>query len=642
MTALWTPDADRIESSHIDIFRRRFRPGAADSDALWDWSVDQPGEFWRALWDYAEIIGDPGDRLVESSDHFSGWRYLPDSILSVAENLLADRPGSADLAITARTEDGKVRHLDRSELRGEVAAMAAYFRSVGVEPGDRVAAWMPHVAETVVAFLAANAVGAIFTSTSSDFGPEGVVDRFGQTEPKVLVAADGYRYGGRTFDCLARLPEIVERLPSVEQVIVVGSVDANPDLSNVPRSIAWSGVLDAHRGADLEFARLPGDHPIFILYSSGTTGKPKCIVHRSGGALLKMLSEHLLHSDIRAGDRVFYFTTCGWMMWNWLVGVLGTGASIVLFDGSPFHPGPEAMYDLADADDITFFGVSAKFIDSSLKAGLEPSVTHRLDHVRTICSTGSPLSPEGFDWIYTGVKPDVHLQSMSGGTDLCGCLVAGDPTKPVYPGAIQRPTFGLKIEVFDDDGTPVGPGVKGELVCSTPFPSMPLEFWGDTDGSKYEAAYFERFPGVWAHGDYASWTPEGGMVIHGRSDATLNASGVRIGTAEIYRVVEQFAEVVESIAIGHEHDNDTRIVLFVRLVDGVELTDELQRNLKVALRTQCSPRHVPAVIRSVADIPRTRSGKIVELAVTEVVHGRPVKNLEALANPEALELFVLD
>ncbi len=641
MTALWTPDADRVEASHIDIFRRRFRPEAADSDALWEWSVDQPGEFWRALWDHAEIIGDPGERLVEPSAHFSGWRYLPDSVLSVAENLLADRPGSADLAITARTEDGKVRHLDRSELRAEVAAMAAYFRSVGVEPGDRVAAWMPHVAETVVAFLAANAVGAVFTSTSADFGPEGVVDRFGQTEPKILVAADGYGYGGRTFDCLARLPEIVDRLPSVEQVIVVGSIDANPDLSGVPRSIAWSDILDEHRGAELDFARFPGDHPIFILYSSGTTGKPKCIVHRSGGALLKMLSEHLLHSDIRAGDRVFYFTTCGWMMWNWLVGVLGTGASIVLFDGSPFHPGPEAMYDLADADEVTFFGVSAKFIDSSLKAGLEPRVTHRLEHVRTICSTGSPLSPEGFDWVYTGVKPDVHLQSMSGGTDLCGCLVAGDPTKPVYPGAIQRPTFGLKIEVFDDDGKPLGPGVKGELVCSTPFPSMPLEFWGDTDGSKYQAAYFDRFPGVWAHGDYASWTPEGGMVIHGRSDATLNASGVRIGTAEIYRVVEQFAEVVEAIAIGHEHDNDTRIVLFVRLVDGAELTDDLRHEIKSALRNQCSPRHVPAVIQAVADIPRTRSGKIVELAVTEVVHGRPVKNLEALANPEALELFVL-
>ncbi len=639
---LWTPSDERIAGSNIEAFRQRFRPEAANSDELWQWSVEQPGQFWRSLWDFAGIIGEPGERLVEETATFADWRFLPDATLNVAENLLADRPGAADLAIVARTEIGGERFIDRGELRDEVAAMAAYLRSVGVGPGDRVAAWMPHIAETIVAFLAANAVGAVFTSTSADFGPEGVVDRFGQTAPKVLVAADGYSYGGRTFDCLGRIPEIVDRLPSVEHVLVVGSIAARPDITGIPRATAWSQALGRHRGANLECTRLPADHPIFILYSSGTTGKPKCIVHRSGGVLLKLLSEHLLHCDIRPGDRVFYFTTCGWMMWNWLVGVLGTGASIVLFDGSPFHPGPEALYDLADTDDVTFFGVSAKFIDSSLKAGLEPRSSHRLESVRSICSTGSPLSPEGFAWIYEGVKSDVHLQSMSGGTDLCGCLVAGDPTKPVYSGAIQRPTFGLKIEVFDDDGLPVGVGVKGELVCSNPFPSMPLEFWGDTDRSKYHDAYFARFPNVWAHGDFASWTPEGGMVIHGRSDATLNASGVRIGTAEIYRVVEQFSDVIEAIAIGQEHDNDTRIVLFVRLADGVDLTEELQRTIRAALRSQCSPRHVPAIIQAVADIPRTRSGKIVELAVTEVVHGRPVKNLEALANPEALELFRLD
>ncbi|MEZ5379935.1 MAG: acetoacetate--CoA ligase [Acidimicrobiales bacterium] len=639
---LWTPTPERIAGSNLDAFRRRFRPEAADSDELWQWSVDEPGPFWRAMWDAAGVIGDPGERLVAEADRFADWRFLPDAVLNVAENLLAEREGATDPVIIARTESGKERFVDRAELRAEVAAMAAFFRSVGVEPGDRVAAWMPHVTETVVAFLAANAVGAVFTSTSADFGPEGVVDRFGQTTPKVLVAADGYEYGGKTFDCLARLPEIVDRLPSVEHVLVVGALGERPDLSGVPRATAWSAAIAEHRGAELEFVRLPADHPIFILYSSGTTGKPKCIVHRCGGALLKLLSEHLLHCDIRPGDRVFYFTTCGWMMWNWLVGVLATGASIVLFDGSPFHPGPEALYDLADADEVTLFGVSAKFIDSSLKAGLDPMRSHRLEHVRTINSTGSPLSPEGFAWIYDSVKSDVHLQSMSGGTDLCGCLVAGDPTKPVYSGAIQRPAFGLRIEVFDDAGQPVGVGEKGELVCSTPFPSTPLEFWGDTDGSRYHAAYFDRFPNVWAHGDFASWTPEGGMVIHGRSDATLNASGVRIGTAEIYRVVEQFPQVIESIAIGQEYDNDTRIVLFVRLAEGEALDDDLQRNIKMALRTQCSPRHVPALILPVTDIPRTRSGKIVELAVTEVVHGRPVKNLEALANPEALDLFRID
>ncbi len=642
--ALWTPSAERVATTGLDRFRRHAHPEAADADALWQWSVDRPGPFWRALWDHAGIIGDPGDRLVVEGDEFWQWRFLPDAVLSVAENLLADREGADEVAIVARTEDGDRRAIGRDELRADVAALAAHFRSVGVGPGDRVAAWMPNLPETVVAFLAANAVGAIFTSTSADFGPTGVVDRFGQIAPKILVAADGYRYGGQTFDCLDRLPQIVDQLPSVEQVIVVRHLGPTLDLQSTPRSLSWSDVLSANTGAPLECLRLPADHPLMILYSSGTTGKPKCIVHRCGGVLLKLASEHRLHSDIGPGDRVFYFTTCGWMMWNWLVGVLATGATIVLFDGSPFHPGPEALYDLAETEALTFLGVSAKFIDASANAGLRPIETHRLAALRTVSSTGSPLSPEGFSWVYTDLGSDVHLQSMSGGTDLCGCLVAGDPTKPVYSGAIQRPAFGLGIEVFDDAGVPLPAGIKGELVCTTPFPSMPLEFWGDIDGQRYRAAYFERFPGVWAHGDYASWTAEGGMVIHGRSDATLNASGVRIGTAEIYRVVEQLPEVVEALAIGQEQGNDTRIVLFVRLADGpdgtpVPLTVELQDSIRAELRRQCSPRHVPALIKAVADIPRTRSGKIVELAVTEIVHGRPVRNLEALANPEALDLF---
>ncbi len=641
---LWVPSPDRIAASGLDRFRRDARPEAADSDALWRWSVDHPGPFWRALWDHAGIIGDPGDRLVIEGEHFWQWRFLPDAVVSVAENLLASRAGADDVAIVARTEDGDRRTITRTELREQVASLAAHFRSIDVQPGDRVAAWMPNLPETVVAFLAANAVGAIFTSTSADFGPTGVVDRFGQIAPKVLIAADGYRYGGKTFDCQGRLPEIVGRLPSVESVLVVPHLGQTLDLDSIPRSMSWADAMASNRGAPLECLRLPADHPLVILYSSGTTGKPKCIVHRSGGVLAKLASEHLLHSDIRPGDRVFYFTTCGWMMWNWLVGVLATGATIVLFDGSPFHPGPGALYDLAEREELTFLGVSAKFLDASAGAGLRPIETHHLANLRTVSSTGSPLSPEGFAWVRESLGSDLHLQSMSGGTDLCGCLVAGDPTKPVYAGAIQRPAFGLGIEVYGDDGSPLPAGVKGELVCTTPFPSMPLEFWGDTDGQRYRAAYFERFPGVWAHGDFASWTPEGGLVIHGRSDATLNASGVRIGTAEIYGVVEQLPEVAEALAIGQEHDNDTRIVLFVRLADGpdgvpVPLTTELEATIRTELRRQCSPRHVPALIRAVADIPRTRSGKIVELAVTEVVHGRPVRNLEALANPEALDLF---
>jgi acetoacetyl-CoA synthetase len=650
---LWQPTPARIAASRADRFRQDVFPDAADTDELWQWSVDEPGTFWRAVWDWAGVIGDPGERDLAEADQFWKWQFLPDATLNVAENLLADRPGAADDALIERREDGFARTTSWTDLRSEVAATAAWMRSVGVEPGDRVAAWMPHVRETVISFLAAASIGAVFTSTSADFGVEGVIDRFGQTTPKILIAADGYHYGGRSFSCLDRLSEIVERLPSVEHVLVVGVLDQVPDVGAVPRVRLWEATVAGHRGASPQYLRLPADHPLFILYSSGTTGKPKCIVHRAGGAMLKLLSEHQLHCDIGPGDTVFYFTTCGWMMWNWLVACLGSGATIVIYDGNPAHPRPAVLFDLAEELGITLFGVSAKYLDASMKQGLRPVDTHELDTVRTICSTGSPLSHEAFAWVYDAIKPDVHLSSMSGGTDLCGCLVAGDPTMPVVAGEIQRPCFGMAIEVFDDNGRPVSdPDVKGELVCTMPFPSMPREFWNDDDDRRYRAAYFDRFGGdaartsfdgpIWAHGDFASWTDRGGMIIHGRSDATLNASGVRIGTAEIYRVVEQFDEVVEAIAIGQEWENDTRIVLFVRLADGVELSDDLQRELRVALRTKCSPRHVPGLIMAVPDIPRTRSGKIVELAVTEVVHGRPVKNLEALANPEALSAFTLD
>jgi acetoacetyl-CoA synthetase len=651
--ALWQPTHDRISATNIDRFRREIHPESPDTDALWAWSVEDPGSFWRAVWDWTGVVGDPGRRDVARAEEFWRWQFLPDARLNVAENLLDHRSGAAEDALIERREDGFARSTSWEELRAESAAMAAWMRSVGVEPGDRVAAWMPHVRETIVGFLAAVSIGAVFTSTSADFGVEGVVDRFGQTTPKILIAADGYDYGGRSFTCLDRLPEIVERLPSVQHVLVVGVLEDNPDIEGIARALAWDDAVGTHRGAEPSYLRLPGDHPIFILYSSGTTGKPKCIVHRAGGAMLKLLTEHQLHCDIRPGDTVFYFTTCGWMMWNWLVGCLGSGATIVIYDGNPAHPHPATLFDLVDEIGITLFGVSAKYLDASMKQGLRPVATHELDTVRTICSTGSPLSHEAFAWVYDAVKADVHLSSMSGGTDLCGCLVAGDPTVPVVAGEIQRPCLGMAIDVFDDDGRSVTDAdVKGELVCTMPFPSMPLEFWNDDDDARYRAAYFDRFDGgrgrmsfdgpVWAHGDYASWTDRGGMIIHGRSDATLNASGVRIGTAEIYRVVEQFDEVIEAIAIGQEWENDTRIVLFVRLAEGVELSDELQRDIRVALRTKCSPRHVPGLIRAVGDIPRTRSGKIVELAVTEVAHGRPVKNLEALANPEALASFTLD
>lgn len=636
MNPLWTPTADQIAKSRIVEFASILGLDGSDSDGLWRWSIENRGEFWRAMWDYAGIIGDPGERLEEPATNFWENRFLPDATLNVAENYLAERPGADDFALLAFREDTDERAVTWHELRSEVAAMAQYFESLGVGSGDRIAAWMPHIPETIIAFLAAASIGAVFTSTSADFGVDGVLDRFGQTEPTVLIAADGYRYGGKAYDCLDRLAEIASGLSSVRRVIVVGYLNEKPNLGD---QTLWSDAIAAHSDAKLKFVRHGFDHPLYILYSSGTTGKPKCIVHRSGGAMLKLASEMSLHCNIRAGDRIFYFTTCGWMMWNWLVAGLGLGATLVLYDGNPTYPNAEALFDLVDRYDLSLLGVSAKFLDASMKAGLRPVDTHDLESVRTICSTGSPLSHEGFAWVYDAVKPDVHLASMSGGTDLCGCLVAGDPTKPVRAGEIQQKAFGLGIDVFDDAGRSVEEGVKGELVCTTPFPSMPTEFWKDDDGSAYRAAYFERFPNVWAHGDYASWTTSGGMIIHGRSDATLNASGVRIGTAEIYRVVEQMDEVVEALAIGQHWDGDTRIVLFVRLVEGCELTEDLQARIRTELRRRCSPRHVPGLIAAVADIPRTRSGKITELAVTEIVHGRPVKNSEALANPESLALF---
>ncbi len=542
-----------------------------DSVALHGWSVEHPGEFWRAAWELCGVVGDLGEgaAYVDAPDPRAA-HFLPAARLSLAENLLQGS-GPAPAIVFAR-EDGVRRTLSWDELRSQVAAAAAALRAIGVGEGDRIAAWMPNTPETVVAMLAANSLGAVFTSTSPDFGVAGVLDRFGQVEPTVLIAADGYVYGGKRHQRLDRLPEVVAGLPSVKTTLVVGELEEQPDVSSVPGARGWREALDEHAGASLEFVRMPVDAPGFVLYSSGTTGKPKCIVHRAGGVLLKHVVEHRLHSDVRAGDRVFYFTTCGWMMWNWLVSALSQQATVVLYDGSPFAPEPTAMFDLVDELELTFFGTSAKFLDAAHKAGLRPRETHRLSSLRTIASTGSPLSAEGFAYVYDEIKSDVHLASISGGTDIVGCFVLGDPTRPVYAGEIQGPALGMAVDVFDKEGHSLAgrPGERGELVCTRPFPSMPAAFWGDDDGSRYAAAYFLRFPGIWAHGDFASWTGHGGMVIHGRSDATLNAGGVRIGTAELYRQVEQLDEVAESLAIGQPWDDDTRIVLFVRMAPGIE------------------------------------------------------------------------
>lgn len=660
---LWQPTAERIAETAMDRVRRDIADATHlpidDSVALHQFSLEHPGDFWDVIWGECGIVGDRGDGpayvLPPAGTDIRSAKFFPAATLNVAANLLAggDRPGANETAIVFVREDGVRRELSWEQLRADSLAFAAFLKSVGVGPGDRVAAWMPNVPETVIAMIATALLGATFTSTSPDFGVAGVLDRFGQVEPTVLVAVDGYVYANKQHRRLDRLPEVIAGLPSLEAVVVHGELNEELDLADVRAEarqvpvLSWRTAIEAGEvaraaGTSPDGSQLfPFDQPLFILYSSGTTGVPKCIVHRAGGILIKHAVEHQLHSDVRPGDRAFYFTTCGWMMWNWLVTMLASGATIILYDGSPFHPDRDVLWDLADAERATLFGVSAKYLDAQAKAGAAPGETHRLDSIRTICSTGSPLSAEGFEFVYSKVKPDVHLASISGGTDLCGCFVGGDPTRPVYAGELQGPILGMAFDVWDLDGKSLRdqPGERGELVCTMAFPSMPLGFWNDAGGSRYQSAYFDRFDGIWAHGDFASWTPHGGVVIHGRSDATLNAGGVRIGTAEIYRQVEQIAQVQEALAIGQEWDDDTRIVLFVRLADGSELDVELITHIKTRLREHCSPRHVPARLIAVSDLPRTRSGKLAELAVADVVHGRVVRNSHALANPESLELF---
>jgi acetoacetyl-CoA synthetase len=631
---LWTPSAERADATRLAAFRRRV--GLPDYDALHAWSVAEPERFWPLVWDDCGVVGDPGPSVIRRGAHFPDTRFFPDARLSVTENMIRVRPDvdPEAAALVAVDETGARVARSWDELRADAAAMASALRALGVQAGDRVVTWLPNAIEAVVVMLGATAIGATYSSTSPDFGTRGVLDRFGQIEPVVLFAVDSYRYGGKRFDCLERLEQIRAGLPTLRATVVVGEAPTG--------TIGWDEFLEPHRGATFTPQRFSFDQPWYVLFSSGTTGVPKCIVHRAGGVLLQHLKEHQLHCDIRAGDRVMYFTTTGWMMWNWLASTLASGATAVLYDGSPFHPGPNALFDIADAEQLTLLGVSAKLIDSVGKAGIEPMNTHGFDALRTICSTGSSLSADGFRVIYERVKADVHLASIAGGTDLCGCLVAGDPTGPVYAGELQRPALGLDVDVAADDGSSLrdAPGVAGELVCRQPFPSMPLGFWADDGDERYHAAYFARFPEVWAHGDFASWTVHGGMVIHGRSDATLNPGGVRIGTAEIYRVVESMPEVMEALAFGQDWDGDVRIVLLVRLVDGVSLSDDLTAQIRARVRSECSPRHTPAVVAQVDDLPRTRSNKLVELAVADAVHGRPVRNTEALANPEAIDAIV--
>ena len=644
---VWQPSDQQARQTRLFEFAN-----SASYEDLHRWSISSPDDFWRKVWQFCGVVGEQGQRAVhkpeipnDPSAQFVATQFFPDAKLSIVENFLK-RTGSGE-ALVAIDETGKRTSRTWDELRHRVASLASALQSLGVVEGDRVVAWLPNAIEVVETMLASASIGAIFSSCSPDFGSQGVLDRFSQITPKVLVATDSYIYGGKKFDCLERLAVVRNGLPTLKATLLVSLNEQSESLGLVN----YEMCLQSGASTPVAPRRFKFDHPWYVLYSSGTTGVPKCIVHRSGGVLLQHLKEHQLHCDIKTDDRVMYFTTTGWMMWNWLVSVLASGATAVLYDGSPSFPTMNRLFDLVDQEQLTLLGTSAKFIDSARKSEINPIKSHSLKTLRTICSTGSPLAPEGFGWVYEKVSTTVHLASISGGTDLCACFVAGDPTSNVYAGEIQRPCLGMDTDVVDDETLSLKQSfdTAGELVCRQPFPSVPLGFWGDGSsgvpdpkllGPKFRSAYFERFPGMWSHGDFASWSANGGMTIHGRSDTTLNPGGVRIGTAEIYRVVEQHDDVIESLVFGQNFDNDVRIVLAVKLRQDVGLSESIIADLKLRIRNACTPRHVPAVVISVADLPRTRSNKLVELAVADAVNGRPVRNIEAIANPEAITAIV--
>jgi len=632
---LWSPSQKLIDEANITRFiaavNGRFDQSFDSYDSLYQWSVNDKENFWSTLWDFAEVVGVKGERILVDGDNIEKAQWFPDASLNFAENLL--RRKDDDVAIYFRAEDKVDYQLTFSQLYQQVASIADWLKQQGLQPGDRVAAYLPNMPETIVAMLAATSLGAVWTSTSPDFGEESVIDRFGQTEPRFLFTVDGYFYNGKTIDMNAKVSTICQQLPSVEKIVQIKLAG----FGNTIDAVNWSDII-AKPVDHIDFVPRKFNDPLYVLYSSGTTGKPKCITHKVGGTLLQHLKEHQLQSDVRENDRVFYFTTCGWMMWNWLVSALASKAALVLYDGSPFFPDGEVLWKYADEVGMTLFGTSAKYIDALKNNNLQPGQNFNLSELRTLCSTGSVLAPESFDYVYDNIKHDLCLSSVSGGTDIVSCFALGCPILPVHRGEIQCRGLGMAVDVFDDDGNSLV-NQKGELVCTQTFPSQPVYFWADESGEKYHNAYFARFDNVWHHGDYVLLTEQGGMVIYGRSDATLNPGGVRIGTAEIYRHVEQLDEVVESIVIGQDWDSDVRVVLFVVLTKGLTLDDDLIKKIRQTVREKCTPRHMPAKVVQVTEIPRTKSGKIVELAVREVVHDRPVKNIGSLANPEALELY---
>ncbi|MEH8169129.1 acetoacetate--CoA ligase [Aeromonas veronii] len=632
---LWQPDPLGMQQSNLYRFMaevNRFHGLQLQNyPQLYQWSVEKTTRFWPLVWQHCGVKGELGNIVAENRQDMQRTRWFPDSRLNFAENLLRRQDESP--AIISRIEGSPSRTLSWGELSDQVARLAQWLRHQGIGRGDVVAAYLPNIPETVVAMLATTSLGAIWTSTSPDFGEASVVERFGQTRPRVLFAVDGYRYNGKAIDIQDKVVGVVSQIGSIEQTVMI------PLLGN-PLQLGhnWQQLLASQPDAGLQFESMAFNDPLYILYSSGTTGKPKCIVHGIGGTLLQHLKEHQLHCDIKPGERIFYFTTCGWMMWNWLVSALASGATLVLYDGSPFYPDGNVLWDLARDEQVSLFGTSAKYLDALHKQGYAPIKTHDLPHLRLICSTGSVLSPEGFDYVYQKIKQDVQLSSISGGTDICSCFVIGNPLSPVYRGESQGRGLGLAVQVFNEAGQPVQ-GEKGELVCTKPFPAQPIYFWGDENGDKYHAAYFERFDNIWCHGDWIELTPTGGILFYGRSDATLNPGGVRIGTSEIYRYVEQLDEVEESIVIGQQWQQDERVVLFVKLKAGCKLDEPLRERIRHQIKQHCTARHVPARILQVDAIPRTKSGKIVELAVREVVHNRPVNNTHALADPEVLNQY---
>ncbi len=636
---IWQPALQRIEESNLISFIKSIeeREGIklTDYSSLYKWSIDDPARFWLAAWKYSHIIGCHGDVVVKDLDKMPGASWFPDATLNYSENLLryCDDDG---YAIIFRGEDKVNKSLTRKELYNDVSKLAQALVDCGVKPGDRVVGVMPNLPETVIALLAAASIGAIWSSCSPDFAVQSVLDRFSQIQPKILFICDGYFYKGKSFDCLQKARDIAKALPSIEQVVIIEYSQKAPVTSiDIKQAITWSELLASYESKEIIFAQLPFDHPLYILYSSGTTGVPKCIVHGAGGSLIQHVKEHLFHNDVKYNDRLFYYTTCGWMMWNWLVTGLASGATLVLYDGSPFYPDSNVLLDYIDNKSINIFGTSAKYIDALRKQGVVPCDTHKLVSLKTILSTGSPLSPENYDYVYRNIKSDVCLSSISGGTDIVSCFAQGNPVLPVWPGELQCLGLGLRVEVYDEQGQSIR-NEKGELVCTAPFPSMPVGFWNDHDNTKYNSTYFNKYPGVWSQGDLVMLTEHDGLIIYGRSDTTLNPGGVRIGTAEIYRQVETFDEILESLVIGQEWEGDTRIVLFVKLKSGFILNEKLITQIKKQIRKNTSSRHVPAKILQVNDVPRTRSGKIVEVVVRDIVHGKPAVNKDSLENPEVL------